>query len=62
MQKQLVEPRIWIEYQRIDLDSDNFSRQSFADAIHRYGLIPDDCIVRTRKDTETHETIWEYLM
>lgn len=58
--KVLVEPEIWIEYQRACLDDDNFARVSFADAIHRYDLMPDGCEVRTCK--EGKETIWEYLM
>ena len=56
----LLEPDVWIEYQRVDLCDDSFSRTSWADAIHRYDLMPDGCSVRTRQ--ESNETIWEYLM
>ena len=59
---QLVEPEVWIEYQRVNLNKDNFARRSFADAIHRYDLMPDGCIVRAWKDTKTGESVWEYLM
>lgn len=62
MNKQLVEPEIWVEYQKVDLNNDNFARRSFADAIHRYELMPDGCSVRTRTDEKTGESIWEYLM
>ncbi len=60
MDKILTNPEIWIEYQRANLDDDNFARLSFADAIHRYQLMPDGTTVRTR--TVGRETIWEYLM
>ncbi len=56
----LIEPKVWIEYQRINLEKDNFARQSWADAIHRYDLMPDGCNVRIR--TKGKESIWEYLM
>ncbi len=62
MEIKLIEPEVWIEYQRIDMNKDNFSRRSFADAIHRYELMPDGCFVRTITDTETKESVWEYLM
>lgn len=57
-----AEPEVWIEYQRVDLDNDNFARQSFADAIHRNDLMPNGTMVRTRRDDNTNETVWEYLM
>ena len=56
----LTEPEVWIEYQRATLGRDSFSRKSWADAIHRYDLMPDGCSVRTRQ--EGNVTIWEYLM
>lgn len=62
MNVQLVEPEVWIEYQRVNLDVDTFVRRSFADAIHRYEMMPDGCRVRTRTDKETGESVWEYLV
>ena len=59
---ELAEPEVWIEYQRIDLRKDNFSRRSWADAIYRYDLMPDGCFVRKRTDIKTKETVWEYLL
>lgn len=58
----LSEPKIWIEYQRVDLSKDTFVRRSFADAIHRNDMMPDGTIVRTRFDVGTNESVWEYLM
>ncbi len=55
-----TEPEVWIEYQRIDIQHDNFARRSFADSIHRYNMMPDGCYVRIRQDGK--ETVWEYLM
>lgn len=57
---EIVEPEVWIEYMRVDLKKDNFGRRSFADAIHRSGLMPDGCIVRGR--TDGNDSVWEYLM
>ena len=56
------EPEVWIEYMRTNLAKDTFSRRSFADAIHRYQMMPDGCYVHSRTDYKTKETIWEYLM
>lgn len=59
---ELAEPEVWIEYQRANLKNDSFARQSLADAIHRYDLMPDGLFVRTRTNFETRECIWEYLL
>ena len=59
IEKQLVEPEVWIEYQRRDMSKDNFVSLSFADAIHRHGIMPDGMIVRTRFATKTNESVWE---
>lgn len=61
-EQKLVEPDVYIEYQRASLSRDNFARQSFADAIHRYNLMPDGCIVNSYVDTKTNEWVWVYKM
>ncbi len=61
METKLIEPEVWVEYQRATLDKDNFSRISFADAIHRCNLMPDGCIIRTRSGKKG-EKVWEYLL
>ncbi|KKM26223.1 hypothetical protein LCGC14_1586910 [marine sediment metagenome] len=55
----LIEPEVWIEYQRADMSKDSFARRSLADAIHRYDIMPDGLYVRTRQDG--HDSVWEYL-
>ena len=55
----LIEPEVWIEYQRVDMRKDNFARRSLADAIHRYDIMPDGLYVRTR--TDGNDSVWEYL-
>ena len=60
MENQLAEYEVWVEYQRTDFEKDSFSRLSWADAIHRYNLMPDGTTVRKR--IEGKDTIWEYLM
>ena len=57
----LIEPEVWIEYQRANLANDAFWRRSFADAIHRNNVMPDGTVVRTYEDKKTNETVWEYL-
>ncbi len=62
METELLEPDVWIEYQRVHLEADTFVRRSFADAIHRYDIMPDGCRVRGRTDEKTGEAVWEYLV